>query len=129
MTEREETVLELISGHCGKIQEYLLVAGNIDGFMCNEMIMDAVALRVLAIGELVKRLSQSFREEAKEIEKGMGIEPQTNWKGLAGIRDFVAHEYDNLDFEVIYDTALLEIPQLKSICDYLLNSKKTTENL
>lgn len=123
MTEREFKTLEHISGHCEKIQEYLTVVPDVISFVNNEVLRDAVALRVLAIGELVKRLSPDFRKEAEMIEKDMGVEYPTNWKGLAGIRDFVAHEYDNLDFEIVYDTAVVEMPQLKETCDYILDKK------
>ena len=89
------------------------------------MVMDAVSLRVLTVGELVKRLSPEFREEATRVEKKMGIEYTMDWRGLAGIRDYVAHQYDNLDFDIIYETALMEMPQLKNTCEYMLDSEKS----
>ena len=107
MTEREKKALEHISNHCEKIQEYLSVAKDATDFVNDEILRDAVTLRVLAVGELVKRLSPEFRKEAERIENAdLRVDSVTNWKGLAGIRDIVAHEYDNLDFEIIYDTAV-----------------------
>ena len=126
MTEREKKALEHISNHCEKIQEYLSVAKDATDFVNDEILRDAVTLRVLAVGELVKRLSLEFRKEAERIENAdLRVDSVTNWKGLAGIRDIVAHEYDNLDFEIIYDTlgnlfCMLLISQSQMLLSHLI---------
>lgn len=45
--------------------------------------MDAVAMRLLEIGEAVKGLSPALTE----------TEPDVDWRGIAGMRDFLTHHY------------------------------------
>ena len=118
MTESEEQTLLMIVSHCQQIQDYL----GIGSFYDNPLVMDGVTLRVMAIGELVKKLPQEFRKKANEIEKELG-KPLTDWRGLAGIRDFIAHQQDAVDFEIVYETATTEIKPLKEICEYLIENK------
>lgn len=127
MTERERRTVKLIIAHCEKIQEYMSDIESLDLFMKHEAFRDGVTLQTLVVGELIKRLSQEFRQEAAEMEKTMHVEYLTNWRGLAGIRDYVAHEYDSLDFEEIYDTVINEIPQLKRTCEYMLQQEENLQ--
>lgn len=45
--------------------------------------MDAVAMRLLEIGEAVKALSPEIT----------ATEPEIRWRDIAGMRDFLAHHY------------------------------------
>ncbi len=53
--------------------------------------MDAVAMRLLEIGEAVKSLST-------EITR---TEPEIKWRDIAGMRDFLAHHYFVTSPEVV----------------------------
>lgn len=118
MTELEEQTLRQIVNHCQQIQDYL----NIGDFYGNPLVMDGVTLRVMAVGELVKRVSQELRAKADEVAKKLG-KPLTDWRGLSGIRDFIAHQYDVVDFEIVYETAAKEIKPLKEIFEYMIENK------
>ena len=118
MTELEEQTLRQIVNHCQQIQEYL----GIGDFYGNSLVMDGVTLRVMAVGELVKRIPQELRAKADEVAKKLG-KPLTDWRGLSGVRDFIAHQYDAVDFEIVYETATKEIKPLKEICEYLIENK------
>lgn len=48
-----------------------------------EIVMDAVAMRLLDIGEAVKGLSPELT----------ATEPEVDWTEAAGMRDFLAHHY------------------------------------
>lgn len=48
-----------------------------------EIVMDAVAMRLLEIGEAVKGLSPALTETELDVD----------WRGIAGMRDFLAHHY------------------------------------
>lgn len=54
----------------------------------------ATAMAIAQVGEHVKRLSRSFRES----------EPGTAWKAIAGTRDWLVHDYDNVDLEELFDS-------------------------
>ena len=52
---------------------------------------NAVSMCILQIGELVGRLTDDFKADHAEIP----------WRKIRGMRNFVAHEYGSVDFEVV----------------------------
>ncbi|WP_373479093.1 DUF86 domain-containing protein [Geminocystis sp.] len=62
-----------------------------DSFLENTEKQDAVLRRITIIGEATKRLSRNFREENNSIP----------WKQIAGMRDIITHEYDEVDCDEI----------------------------
>jgi uncharacterized protein with HEPN domain len=63
---------------------------------------DAVIRRLTIIGEATKRLSSEFRAQHSEIP----------WKQMAGLRDVVVHDYDDLKLDVVRDIIELELPSV-----------------
>lgn len=53
--------------------------------------MDAVAMRLLEIGEAVKGIRPELT----------ATEPDIQWSDIAGMRDFLAHHYFATNFEII----------------------------
>ncbi|SEE86643.1 HepT-like ribonuclease domain-containing protein [Ruania alba] len=53
------------------------------GPISRELVMDAVAMRLLEIGEAVKSLTAEITD----------TEPGIRWRDIAGMRDFLAHHY------------------------------------
>lgn len=56
-----------------------------------EIVMDAVAMRLLEIGEAVKALSTDIAN----------TEPEIKWRDIAGMRDFLAHHYFVTNPEIV----------------------------
>ena len=52
-----------------------------------------------------------LRDESNEID----------WRGWCGIRDIIAHQYTNLDYEKTWDVIKLDLPKLKSQIDRLIS--------
>lgn len=73
-----------------------------DEFAASDEKQNAVAMAITRCGEHVKRLSQEFRNS----------EPDVEWRGISGMRDWIAHDYDGLDFERLYYAATTEAPRV-----------------
>lgn len=58
------------------------------------IVMDAVAMRLLEIGEAVKGISPELT----------ATEPDIQWSAIAGMRDFLAHHYFATNPEIIQVT-------------------------
>jgi uncharacterized protein with HEPN domain len=58
---------------------------------------------VEVLGEAVKRLPDDLRNR----------HPQLPWKKIAGTRDFIAHGYDSVDYEVIWGVLDVEADKLR----------------
>lgn len=64
---------------------------------------DALLMRLLIIGESVKKLPMEVREKYSEIP----------WRKIAGLRDFIAHQYFAIDENLIKNVIINDLPKLK----------------
>jgi uncharacterized protein with HEPN domain len=67
-----------------------------------EIVMDAVAMRLLEVGEAVKAISPELT----------ATEPDIPWSDIAGMRDFLAHHYFATNPEIIQLTIDKRLPPL-----------------
>ena len=45
-----------------------------------------------------------------------------------GFRNILTHNYASIDLETVYETALIDIPKLRSECIEILNMKRDTSD-
>ena len=84
------------------------------------LLLDAVCMQYLALGEAVKQLDKLTGFTLQEQV------PDQDWKGIMGFRDVLAHQYFNIDpRQVLWITrealpALLQqLKQIKASCGHL----------
>lgn len=80
----------------------------------NIQMKDAIVRRLEIIGEAVKNIPDDFREQYSEMP----------WKKIAGMRDFLIHEYFGILMERVWNTAKNDLPILeKQILEMLKENK------
>ncbi|MGA1134377.1 MAG: DUF86 domain-containing protein [Prochlorotrichaceae cyanobacterium] len=62
----------------------------------------AILYQLIIIGEATKRLSNEFREQY----------PTIPWKQMAGLRDVVIHDYDELDLDILWNVISINLPDI-----------------
>lgn len=75
---------------------------NVDILAANIEKQDAILRRITIIGEATKRLSKDFRE----------LHPTIPWKEIAGMRDVITHDYDEVDLDEVWTVINENLPQL-----------------
>lgn len=80
------------------------------GFLANRVLMRATERSVEIIGEAAKRVSEDFRT----------AHPEISWRQIIGQRNILAHEYGQIDHELLYRTATEDIPTLADQLESLL---------
>ena len=65
---------------------------------------------IIQIGELANRLSDETKVNSKNIP----------WRAIIGMRNLHAHDYENVDLEIVWNTLLEDIPELEQSLEKLL---------
>lgn len=73
-----------------------------DEFIEDTQCQDAVIRRLEIIGEAARRVSTKTREELSELP----------WDSMAGMRNFLIHEYDDVDLDIVWNTVSDDLPPL-----------------
>ena len=66
------------------------------------MRLDAVLYEIVVMGEAARRLSQEIRD----------IHPQVPWRDIIGMRSVVAHGYDQIDDDELWQVIERSLPEL-----------------
>ncbi len=77
---------------------------SFDDFVNDKTLVRAYARSLEIVGEATKKLPKSFTKKYPDVE----------WRGMAGLRDKLIHDYFGLDFELVWDVIKNKIPQLKN---------------
>jgi len=67
------------------------------------MAQDAVVRNFEVIGEAVKRIPESMKEERPDIP----------WRRIAGLRDVLIHQYMRVDLEAVWAIVRDDLPEFK----------------
>jgi uncharacterized protein with HEPN domain len=73
---------------------------------------DSVAMQILNIGEAASRISEQFRTD----------HPEVPWHKSIGMRHRIVHAYMKIDWEIVWDSALRDIPDLITLLEPLVPS-------
>ena len=90
--------------------------GSAEDFEASEdgrVLLDAICLVLLAIGEMVKKIEKNA---GPEYLADYGSIP---WKEIKGARDFMAHEYYRIDPAEVYRTCAEDIPKLIGVLEQM----------
>lgn len=83
-----------------------------DQFFEDAALQDAVLYRLAVIGEAAVRLRGSSSVAL----------PDLPWHELIGLRNRVIHQYDDLDFSIVWSTLEVDIPALAWAIESLLQA-------
>ena len=77
-----------------------LVARGRDSYDADEALQLAAEAILHKIGEAVARLPDEFTAD----------HPEVAWRSMKAIRNLVAHEYDQVDYQIIWNTLAVRLP-------------------
>ena len=81
-----------------------------DNFYQDEVLRRAYVRSLEIIGEATKNLPDDFRKQHSQLP----------WRRMAGMRDKLIHEYFGVDYEVVWDVVVNQIPDLHHKVEFLL---------
>jgi len=87
-----------------RIEEYT-IEGR-EKFFSAPLIQDGVIRNLQTLAESSQRLSEGIKARY----------PVVDWKGLAGFRNVLVHDYLGVDLEYVYRAVERDVPRLKYAC-------------
>jgi uncharacterized protein with HEPN domain len=87
-------------------------------FRSSFMHQDSAIRNFEVIGEIVKRLDAGL----------LAQQPQLNWRGYAGFRDVLIHQYDKVLVDIVWQSMQQDLPQLQAAVEGLLAVLPPEEN-
>lgn len=106
---RNLTVLLHMKEYCEQIDKTFDMFGkNIEAFNSNVIFRNAISMPIFQIGELVNHLTEDYIQATKN---------NINWNEVRGMRNRFAHGYYDMDYSIIFDTAIKDIPVIKEFID------------
>jgi uncharacterized protein with HEPN domain len=96
----------------GAVREVIQVTDNVtlERFESELLLLRATERCIEVIGEAARRVSKPYQQAHPEIP----------WADIIGQRNILAHEYGQIDYELLYRTASEDIPQLAILLERLL---------
>ncbi|MGD1905975.1 MAG: DUF86 domain-containing protein [Leptolyngbyaceae cyanobacterium] len=83
-------------------------------FLQDSTLKRAYVRSIEVIGEAVKQLPQSLRQDYSAIE----------WRAMAGMRDRLIHNYFGVDYDIVWDVITNKIPNLDANIRAILKAQK-----
>ncbi len=74
-----------------------------EGFLANQDKKDVMFANFAMIGEAATRISEEFRKS----------HPEVSWKRAIALRNILVHNYMAVDYSILWDTAMDDLPVLK----------------
>lgn len=96
------TAIEKIEGYVREI--------DVAGFRSSSLIQDAVIRNIEIVGEAIGRLSPEF----------IIAHPELPIRDAISMRNFLIHQYDGIDLDVLWETITTSLPLLKAQVAILL---------
>jgi uncharacterized protein with HEPN domain len=94
------------------IQRFCEPVGE-EQFLQDELRQSAVLQKLIVIGEAAARLPGDFRARHKEIE----------WEDIVGFRNIAVHEYFAILWQIVWNTAIQDVPVLRKTIHTILNNE------
>ncbi len=83
-----------------------MVSGlTVEAFQADPLRYSAVTRQLEIIGEAAKRLSDELKVELSQLP----------WRRITGMRDFLIHDYIDVDTEIVWKAATEDVKELERV--------------
>lgn len=102
--KKDKTYIKHIAEAIGKIENYLTRI-TYKSFVKNDMLIDVLIRELAVIGEAANKISNKFKK----------ANPELPYKDMVAMRNFIIHEYFDVNKKIIWDTCKYDLEKIKKI--------------
>ena len=74
-----------------------------DELAADEVLLDSMQFRLIQIAESANKLSQEYKLRCLDVD----------WIGISGLRNWLVHDYGNVNYSIVFDTLTKDIAILR----------------
>ena len=114
-------MLEQIRDSLAVVIERALVVKTVEDFTHSAdgmMRLDSICMQLVTVGEAIKNIDKYTNKEL------FPRYPSIDWRSVMGLRDIIAHQYFNVDADVILHIVKINIPELLTVIDRIIIDAK-----
>ena len=102
MNTRDQQIVKYINKHFRELQDEVSQMNGFDDFVKGGPLTKAVKMDILQIGECINNLTDEGKVQlnAKDL------------RGIADVRNHIAHGYITIDDQIIWEVILVRLPEL-----------------
>jgi uncharacterized protein with HEPN domain len=101
---RNNNIIQKIIEYIEKIETYCEHCVSYEAFTENKMVIEACVFNLSQIGELANRLNDEFTIKHSTVP----------WKEIYNLRNRIVHDYEGINFLLIWQIIKDDLPQLKN---------------
>jgi len=102
---KNERIIQKAIGHAEKVCQYCEGLSDLSAFTSNSMLVESCVFNLSQIGELVNKLDPAFTDAHSDIP----------WRALYGLRNRIVHDYEGVNFILVWDIIQDDLPGLITI--------------
>ena len=103
MADKYKIIFSKLLGYIAKTLGYC-EGKSFDEFISDSMLVEACVFNLSQMGELVRLYVKEFREQ----------HPSVPWHSMYNLRNRIVHDYDGIDFYMIWDIIQQDLPELQT---------------
>ena len=84
-----------------------------DSYSRSVLFQDMLTMPLIRICEIAKLYRANLEELYADYD----------WKSVGAMRDKMAHPYGGFDFEFVWEVAQVDLPELKTVCESIIESQ------
>ncbi|KKB54070.1 HepT-like ribonuclease domain-containing protein [Parabacteroides gordonii] len=114
-------LLEQIRDSLAVVMERALVVKTVEDFTHSAdgmMRLDSICMQLVTVGEAIKNIDKYTNKEL------FPRYPSIDWRSVMGLRDIIAHQYFNVDADIIFRIVKVNIPELLIVIDHIIADQK-----
>ena len=114
-------LLEQIRDSLAVVMERALVVKTVEDFTHSAdgmMRLDSICMQLVTVGEAIKNIDKYTNKEL------FPRYPSIDWRSVMGLRDIIAHQYFNVDADIIFRIVKVNMQKLLIVINHIIEDQK-----